>query len=69
MVNEFSSLSNLDTQDARWVSREIDGLLQRVAPDSIVSLMLKQTRMELNSLMPMAHSQSEQETPTLKIAA
>lgn len=67
MVEEFSALSNLDAQDARWVSREIDSLLQRVAPHSVVSLMLKQTRLELNSLMPA--SQSEEHTSTLKIAA
>ena len=69
MVAQFSTLSNVDARDARWVSREIDHLLQQVSPESVVSLMLKQTRMELNSLMPMNQAEAEPQTPSLKIAA
>ena len=69
MAEQLSSLSSIDAQDARWVSREIDNLLQQVGPHSVVSLMLKQTRQELNSLVPETQASTQSQTPVLKIAA
>ncbi|HJZ56918.1 MAG TPA: hypothetical protein VKE74_18255 [Gemmataceae bacterium] len=40
----------IDTSEARWASAELGALIEKLGPDSPVSLVLRQARRELASL-------------------
>ena len=41
----------IDASEARWASDELAALIRKLGPDSPVSLVLRQARQELSSLM------------------
>ena len=41
----------IDVSEARWASDELAALIRKLGPDSPVSLVLRQARQELSSLM------------------
>jgi len=42
----------IDTAEARWANGELEAMIARVGTDSPVSMVLRQARRELMSLMP-----------------
>jgi len=44
------AVPTIDVSEARWASAEVAALIERLGPDSPVSLVLRQARRELASL-------------------
>jgi len=44
-------IPTIDVSEARWASDELAALIRKLGPDSPVSLVLRQARQELSSLM------------------
>jgi hypothetical protein len=47
----FPAAPTIDGPEARWVADELAGLIQRVGPDSVPGLILRQDQQELQSLV------------------
>jgi hypothetical protein len=56
IVSNTSALSpevpSIDVSEARWASAELSAIIEKLGPDSPVSVVLRQARRELASLTP-----------------